>query len=280
MCANPGPRILAVNGDEGEPGTLKDRHYLERAPHLFLVGMPIAAWAVEAERCYVYVRDEYPAVLEILAREVAALEAAGIVAPGYVEVRRNAGAYICGEESAMVGSIEGTRGLPRHRPPHVAQVGLFGRPTLVPDVETPHWIARVVREGPGVLSAHERNGRTGLRSYSVSGRVREPGVRLLPAGFTIADVIEAAGGMSEGHVSRPTSRAGRPRGCCRRRWTTSRSTSTRSSRTARPSDRRPSSCCPTMTARASPPSTCCASSSGRAAGTARLAAPAAAWRPT
>ena len=197
---NPGPRWLAVNGDEGEPGTFKDRHYLERMPHLFLEGMLIAAWAVEAERCYIYMRDEYPAVLEILAREVAALEAAGIVAPGYVEIRRGAGAYICGEESAMIESIEGKRGLPRHRPPYVAQVGLFGRPTLVHNVETLHWIARVVREGPEVLSAHERGGRAGLRSYSVSGRVREPGVHVLPAGSTITDVIEAAGGMAEGHA--------------------------------------------------------------------------------
>ncbi len=197
---NAGPRHLAVNGDEGEPGTFKDRHYLERVPHLFLEGMLIAAWAVEAARCYIYMRDEYPAVLAILAREIAALEAAGIVAPGYVEVRRGAGAYICGEESAMIESIEGKRGLPRHRPPYVAQVGLFGRPTLVHNVETLHWIARVVREGPEVLSAHERNGRRGLRSYSVSGRVRDPGVHLLPAGSTIADVIAAAGGMAEGHA--------------------------------------------------------------------------------
>ncbi|MGR3542623.1 MAG: NAD(P)H-dependent oxidoreductase subunit E [Hasllibacter sp.] len=198
--ANPGPRLMAVNGDEGEPGTFKDRFYLERVPHLFLEGMLIAAWAVEAERVYLYMRDEYPAVLEILRREIAALEAAGIAAPGYVELRRGAGAYICGEESAMIESIEGKRGLPRHRPPYVAQVGLWGRPTLVHNVETLHWIARVVREGPSVLSAHERNGRRGLRSYSVSGRVRNPGVHVLPAGSTIRDVIEAAGGMAEGHV--------------------------------------------------------------------------------
>ena len=198
--ANPGPRLMAVNGDEGEPGTFKDRFYLERTPHLFLEGMLIAAWAVEAERIYLYMRDEYPAVLEILRREIAALEAAGLAAPGYVELRRGAGAYICGEESAMIESIEGKRGLPRHRPPYVAQVGLFGRPTLVHNVETLHWIARIVREGPEVLSAHERNGRRGLRSYSVSGRVANPGVHVLPAGSTILDVIEAAGGMAEGHV--------------------------------------------------------------------------------
>ncbi len=195
-----GPRYLAVNGDEGEPGTFKDRHYLERTPHLFLEGMLIAAWAVEAETCFIYMRDEYPAVLEILRREIAALEATGIVAPGYIDLRRGAGAYICGEESAMIESIEGKRGLPRHRPPFVAEVGVFGRPTLVHNVETLLWVARVCREGPEVLSATEKNGRRGLRSYSVSGRVAKPGVYLLPAGSTITDIIAAAGGMAEGHV--------------------------------------------------------------------------------
>jgi formate dehydrogenase beta subunit len=198
--ANPGPRYLAVNGDEGEPGTFKDRYYLERTPHLMLEGMLIAAWAVEAARCYIYMRDEYPAVLRILAHEIAALEGAGLVEPGFIELRRGAGAYICGEESAMIESIEGKRGLPRHRPPYVAQVGLFGRPTLVHNVETLHWIARVLREGPEILSTVEHNGRRGLRSYSVSGRVARPGVYLLPAGSTICDVIDAAGGMAAGHV--------------------------------------------------------------------------------
>jgi formate dehydrogenase len=197
---NPGPRYLAVNGDEGEPGTFKDRHYLERTPHLFLEGMLIAAWAVEADRCYIYMRDEYPAVLEILRREIAALEEAGLVTEGYIDLRRGAGAYICGEESAMIESIEGKRGLPRHRPPYVAQVGLFGRPTLVHNVETLHWIARICREGPEVLNATTHNDRIGLRSYSVSGRVAAPGVYLLPAGSTITDIIAAAGGMAEGHV--------------------------------------------------------------------------------
>ncbi|WP_102110466.1 NAD(P)H-dependent oxidoreductase subunit E [Oceaniglobus roseus] len=197
--ANPGPRLMAVNGDEGEPGTFKDRYWLERTPHLCLEGMLIAAWAVEAERIYYYMRDEYPAVLEILRREIAALEEAGIVTPGYIELRRGAGAYICGEESAMIESIEGNRGIPRHRPPYVAQVGIFGRPTLVHNVETLHWVARVCREGPGILSGVEKNGRKGLRSYSVSGRVAKPGVYLLPAGSTITDLIEAAGGMAEGH---------------------------------------------------------------------------------
>ncbi|WP_457649414.1 NAD(P)H-dependent oxidoreductase subunit E [Profundibacter sp.] len=196
---NAGPRYLAVNGDEGEPGTFKDRYYLERTPHLMLEGMLIAAWAVEAERCYIYMRDEYPAVLEILRREIKALEEEAIVPKGYVELRRGAGAYICGEESAMIESIEGKRGLPRHRPPFVAEVGLFGRPTLVHNVETLHWVARVCREGPEVLNSIEKNGRKGLRSYSVSGRVKQPGVHLLPAGSTITDIIEAAGGMLEDH---------------------------------------------------------------------------------
>ncbi|MEO0524915.1 MAG: NAD(P)H-dependent oxidoreductase subunit E [Pseudomonadota bacterium] len=198
--AEPGPRYLAVNGDEGEPGTFKDRYFLERAPHLFLEGMLIAAWAVEAQTCFIYMRDEYPAVLEILRREILALEEAGIVEPGYIDLRRGAGAYICGEESAMIESVEGKRGIPRHRPPFVAQVGIFGRPTLVHNVETLHWIARVLREGPEILSSVERNGRKGLRNYSVSGRVATPGVYELPAGSTITDIIEAAGGMADGHV--------------------------------------------------------------------------------
>ncbi|SFO85579.1 NAD(P)H-dependent oxidoreductase subunit E [Tranquillimonas alkanivorans] len=198
--ANPGPRYLAVNGDEGEPGTFKDRYYLERTPHLFLEGMLIAAWAVEAETCFIYMRDEYPAVLEILRREIVALERSGIVPADYIDLRRGAGAYICGEESAMIESIEGKRGLPRHRPPYVAQVGVFRRPTLVHNVETLHWVARVCREGPEVLNATRKNGRTGLRSFSVSGRVAKPGVYLLPAGSTIRDVIDAAGGMAEGHA--------------------------------------------------------------------------------
>jgi formate dehydrogenase len=198
--ANAGPRYLAVNGDEGEPGTFKDRYYLERVPHLFLEGMLIASWAVAAETVFIYMRDEYPAVLDILAREIGALEEAGLVAPGYIDLRRGAGAYICGEESAMIESIEGKRGLPRHRPPFVAQVGVFGRPTLVHNIETLHWVARICREGPEVLSGTEKNGRKGLRSYSVSGRVAKPGIYLLPAGSTIADVISAAGGMAEGHA--------------------------------------------------------------------------------
>jgi len=195
-----GPRYLTVNGDEGEPGTFKDRYYLERTPHVFLEGMLIAAWAVEATRCFIYMRDEYPAVLHILAEEIKRLEQAGLVEKGYIDLRRGAGAYICGEESAMIESIEGKRGLPRHRPPYVAQVGLFGRPTLVHNIETLYWVARVCREGHEILSSVEKNGRKGLRSYSISGRVAKPGVYLLPAGSTVMDIIEAAGGMRDGHV--------------------------------------------------------------------------------
>ncbi len=198
--AEEAPRYLAVNGDEGEPGTFKDRYYLEREPHVFLEGLLIAAFAIDAARAYIYMRDEYPAVLHILDTEIRALESAKLIEPGYIEVRRGAGAYICGEESAMIESIEGKRGLPRHRPPYVAQVGLFGRPTLVHNIETLHWVTRVTREGPEVLSSVEKNGRKGLRSYSVSGRVKEPGVKLLPAGSTITDIVEASGGMLDGHT--------------------------------------------------------------------------------
>jgi NADH:ubiquinone oxidoreductase subunit F (NADH-binding)/NADH:ubiquinone oxidoreductase subunit E len=197
---NAGTRYIAVNGDEGEPGTFKDRYYLERTPHLFLEGMLIAAWAIEAEKAFIYMRDEYPAVLHILAAEITKLEQAGILPAGYIDLRRGAGAYICGEESAMIESIEGKRGIPRHRPPFVAQVGVFGKPTLVHNVETLLWVARVCREGPEVLNSVELNGRKGLRSYSVSGRVKNGGVFLLPAGSTIMDVIDAAGGMADGHV--------------------------------------------------------------------------------
>jgi formate dehydrogenase len=198
--ANDGPRYLAVNGDEGEPGTFKDRYYLERTPHLFLEGMLIAAWAVGAEKAFIYMRDEYPSVLKILREEIHQLEAAGLVKEGYIDLRRGAGAYICGEESAMIESIEGKRGIPRHRPPFVAQVGIFGRPTLVHNIETLHWVARICREGGEVFSGTEKNGRIGLRSYSVSGRVKNPGVHLLPSGSTILDIIDACGGMLEGHI--------------------------------------------------------------------------------
>jgi len=194
-----GTKFLAVNGDEGEPGTFKDRFYLERYPHYFLEGMLIAAWAINAEKIYIYMRDEYPAVLQILKVELKSLIKEGIIDAEYVDLRRGAGAYICGEESAMIESIEGKRGLPRHRPPYVAQVGIFGKPTLVHNVETLYWIAKVCREGPTILNKVTKNGRTGLRSYSVSGRVRKPGVYLLPAGSTITDIIEEAQGMLPGH---------------------------------------------------------------------------------
>ena len=193
------PRLMAVNADEGEPGTFKDRYYLERYPHHFLEGMLIAAWVVEAEKVYIYLRDEYPASREILLKEIGNLENKGIVQEGYIELRRGAGAYICGEESAMIESIEGKRGLPRHRPPYVAQVGLFNKPTLVHNVETLYWVQRICKEGPEIFTSVERNGRKGLRSYSVSGRVAQPDVYVLPAGSTITDIIEAAGGMAEGH---------------------------------------------------------------------------------
>ncbi len=196
------PRLMAVNADEGEPGTFKDRYYLEKHPHHFLEGMLIAAWVVEAEKVYIYLRDEYPASRKILLREIAKLEESGVVKEGYIALRRGAGAYICGEESAMIESIEGKRGLPRHRPPYVAQVGLFNQPTLVHNVETLYWVERICQEGPEIFTSIERNGRKGLRSYSVSGRVAQPGVYILPAGSTITDIIKAAGGMAEGHEFR------------------------------------------------------------------------------
>jgi formate dehydrogenase len=198
--AEPGPRYLTINGDEGEPGTFKDRYYLEREPHRFLEGMLIAAWGVEAERAYIYMRDEYPAVLKILKDEIARLEAEGIAPPGYVVLRRGAGAYICGEESAMIESLEGKRGLPRHRPPYVAQVGLFGRPTLVHNVETVLWIPTILDKGAAWFADQGNGDSKGLRSYSVSGRVREPGVKLAPAGITAKELIdEFCGGMAPGH---------------------------------------------------------------------------------
>ncbi|MCF6272030.1 MAG: NAD(P)H-dependent oxidoreductase subunit E [Rhodobacteraceae bacterium] len=197
--AEAGPRLMAVNADEGEPGTFKDRYTLERDPHAMLEGMLIAAWAVEAERVYIYLRDEYPEIREILLAELAELERAGLLEAGFVELRRGAGAYICGEESAMIESIEGKRGLPRLRPPYVAQAGIFGQPTLVHNVETLHWVSKICRGGPEIFSSHKKNGRVGLRNYSVSGRVRFPGVQLLPAGSTIVDIIDACGGMADGH---------------------------------------------------------------------------------
>lgn len=198
--AGAAPRYLAINGDEGEPGTFKDRYYLEREPHRFLEGTLIAAWGIEAEKAYIYMRDEYPAVLTILKDEIAALEKAGIVEPGYLVLRRGAGAYICGEESAMLESIEGKRGLPRHRPPYAAEVGLFGRPTLIHNVETVIWMPTILDKGAEWFASQGKDGSKGLRSYSVSGRVREPGVKLAPAGITAKELIDDyCGGMVEGH---------------------------------------------------------------------------------
>jgi formate dehydrogenase len=199
--AEPAPRLVTVNADEGEPGTFKDRWYLERQPHRFLEGTLIAAWAVEAEAIYIYLRDEYPAVRQILLKEIAALKAAGLAQDRFIYLRRGAGAYICGEESAMIESIEGKRGLPRHRPPYVAQLGLFGRPTLVNNVETLYWVPEILAKGAEWFSAQGRHGGKGLRSYSVSGRVKEPGVKLAPAGITVKELIdEHCGGMAEGHA--------------------------------------------------------------------------------
>jgi formate dehydrogenase beta subunit len=195
-----GPRLMAVNGDEGEPGTFKDRHYLETNPHAFLEGMLIAAWAVEATDVFIYMRDEYPAVLEILAYEIPKLEEAGLSKHTKIHVRRGAGAYICGEESAMIESIEGKRGLPRHRPPYVAQVGIFNQPTLVNNVETLFWIPSILEKGAAWFAGQGKNGAKGLRSYSVSGRVKKPGVVLTAAGTTLNELIALCGGMLDGHT--------------------------------------------------------------------------------
>ncbi len=198
--AGSAPRYMCINADEGEPGTFKDRFYLETRPHQFLEGTLIACWGMGAEACYIYLRDEYPAIREILLKEIKGLEREGLVAPGYIELRRGAGAYICGEESAMIESIEGKRGFPRHRPPYVAQVGLFGRPTLVHNVETVYWMPEILRRGAEWFAAQGKPGHKGVRSYSVSGRVRKPGVVLAPAGTSANEIIELCGGMAEGHA--------------------------------------------------------------------------------
>ena len=199
--AEPAPRLFAVNADEGEPGTFKDRHYLGIDPHRFLEGMLIAAWVVEAVETYIYIRDEYPELRLMLLEEIAKLEKAGLVPHTKLYLRRGAGAYICGEESAMIESIEGKRGLPRHRPPYVAQVGLFGRPTLEQNVETLYWIREVVEKGAAWFVAQGRRERKGFRSFSVSGRVKKPGVKLAPAGITMRELIdEYCGGMEEGQT--------------------------------------------------------------------------------
>ena len=199
--AEPAPRLMAVNIDEGEPGTFKDRYYLERDPHRFLEGMLIAAWAVGIDEIYIYLRDEYAACRAILTRELDALAQDSPCALPRIHLRRGAGAYICGEESAMIESIEGKRGMPRLRPPYVAQVGLFGRPTLEHNMETLYWVRDIVERGAAWFADQGRHGRKGLRSFSVSGRVAKPGVHLAPAGITVRELIdEYCGGMQEGHT--------------------------------------------------------------------------------
>ena len=197
----PAPRVMAVNIDEGEPGTFKDRTYLERDPHRFLEGMLVAAQVVGAQACYIYLRDEYHDCRRMLQAEIAKLQADPPCHLPLIELRRGAGAYICGEESAMIESIEGKRGEPRMRPPYIAQVGLFGRPTLEHNFETLYWVRDIVEKGPQWFSGFGRNGRKGLRSFSVSGRVKQPGVKLAPAGITVQELIdEYCGGMADGHT--------------------------------------------------------------------------------
>ncbi|MEW6372008.1 MAG: NADH-ubiquinone oxidoreductase-F iron-sulfur binding region domain-containing protein [Pseudomonadota bacterium] len=199
--AEPGPRLMAINIDEGEPGTFKDRVYLERDPHRFLEGALIAAWAVGIEAIYIYLRDEYHGCRAMLAAELDKLNAdPPVQGMPPIILRRGAGAYICGEESAMIESIEGKRGMPRLRPPYVAQIGLFGRPTLEHNFESLHWVREILERGGDWFASHGRHGRRGLRSFSVSGRVREPGVKLAPAGITVRELIEEyCGGMQDGH---------------------------------------------------------------------------------
>ena len=194
------PRLMAVNIDEGEPGTFKDRTYLERDPHRFLEGMLVAAHVVGIDAIYIYLRDEYHACRQVLEAELQKLKANSAIHLPMIELRRGAGAYICGEESAMIESIEGKRGEPRMRPPYIAQVGLFGRPTLEHNFETLYWVRDIVQKGPEWFSGFGRHGRKGLRSFSVSGRVKKPGVKLAPAGITMAELIEEyCGGMQDGH---------------------------------------------------------------------------------
>ena len=201
VAAEPAPRLMAINIDEGEPGTFKDRYYLERDPHRFLEGAVVAAWAVGIDDVYIYLRDEYHGCRAILERELASLRENPPCGIPQFHLRRGAGAYICGEESAMIESIEGRRGEPRLRPPYVAQVGLFGRPTLEHNMETLHWVRDIVEKGPGWFAGHGRNGRKGLRSFSVSGRVTRPGVHLAPAGITLLELVdEYCGGMLDGHT--------------------------------------------------------------------------------
>ncbi|HMK14436.1 MAG TPA: NADH-ubiquinone oxidoreductase-F iron-sulfur binding region domain-containing protein [Burkholderiales bacterium] len=196
----PAPRLMAVNIDEGEPGTFKDRFFLEQDPHRFLEGMLIAAWAVEIHEIYIYLRDEYAGCREILTKELARLTADPPCQMPKMHLRRGAGAYICGEESAMIESIEGKRGMPRLRPPYVAQIGLFNRPTLEHNMETLYWVRDILEKGAEWFSSHGRHGRKGIRSFSVSGRVQKPGVYITPAGITVRELIdEYCGGMLPGH---------------------------------------------------------------------------------
>ena len=195
------PRLMAINGDEGEPGTFKDHHYLSKDPHRFLEGMLIAAWVVEASDVYIYMRDEYPDVIKFMKQEIKILEENIPNIKTRIHFRRGAGAYICGEESSMLESLEGKRGLPRHKPPFPSQVGLFGRPTLIHNIETVFWVREILEKGAVWFSSHGLNGRKGLRTFSVSGRVNNPGVKLAPAGITIRQLIdEYCGGIQQGHI--------------------------------------------------------------------------------
>lgn len=198
--ANKGPRMMCINGDEGEVGTFKDKYYLDKDPHRFLEGTLIAAHMVSADKCFIYMRDEYPGIIKTLREEVDKLVSKGLINKDLVEIRRGAGAYICGEESALIESVEGKRGIPRHRPPYVAQNGVFGLPTLVHNVETVFWIREIYEKGADWFLSFGRNNRKGLRSFSVSGFVNKPGVKLAPAGITVKELIEEyCGGMLEGH---------------------------------------------------------------------------------
>lgn len=200
LSDQPDPKMIAINIDEGEPGTFKDRYYLERDPHRFIEGTLIAHWAIQADKIYLYLRDEYAACRELLEQELEKLKANPPGDLPEIYLRRGAGAYICGEESAMIESIEGKKGMPRLRPPYVAQVGLFGRPTLEQNMETMHWVREIVEKGADWFASHGRHDRKGLRSFSVSGRVKNPGVHLAPAGITMKELIEEyCGGMLDGH---------------------------------------------------------------------------------
>jgi NADH:ubiquinone oxidoreductase subunit F (NADH-binding)/NADH:ubiquinone oxidoreductase subunit E len=199
VAGQPGPRVMAVNGDEGEPGTFKDRLYLSSDPHRMIEGILIAAKVVDIDVCYIYMRDEYPEIIALLRREIEKIVRAGLASHVDLHIRRGAGAYICGEESAMIESIEGKRGLPRHRPPYVAENGIFGRPTLVNNVETLHWIRDIIENGASWFNDQGQDGHPGPRSFSVSGRVANPGVVLAPAGSTVLELIKKCGGMADGH---------------------------------------------------------------------------------